>query len=241
MNTIKCLHCLDLEEFQELIEKELKLTRWYVYNDTLQNRTEAIQNTPRYRKIRKTADENNIQYDDKEVITWFDSLNLLYYAIKGFHPSYFKEHVYIIQEYCIPFTNKRADYLIVYQNKILILEFSFNKLGYAFNYEKKLNQAKNYKELLSSRLPNEIEIGIHTIIVDAEKENNGHTLIHKEGTDEIPNEDKIKDLTMFISLFFKRPQIELNPFSKIKKFFKKDRYLALQSLLDLSEQIGENE
>ena len=59
-----------------------------------------------------------------------------------------RNKIRILQEYCIPYSCKRADYLLVYENKILILEFSFNKLGYELQYETKLQQAIGYKEII---------------------------------------------------------------------------------------------
>ena len=108
-----------------------------------------------------------------------------------------------MQEYCIPYSNKRADYLLVYDNKILILEFSFNKLGYELQYETKLQQAIGYKELLGNILPKEVDIGTYMFLVEAEEDKWGGA-IYVDDTEKLPNQDKIEHLAKYIEKFFKK-------------------------------------
>ena len=119
------------------------------------------------------------------------------------------EDLTIIQEYGIPFSNKRADYVLVYQNKILIIEFSFDRLGDIYKYETKLNQAMGYKELLTNVLPPHIEVGTYTFIIEPEIDEQGKRIEkwnkYEKKNDLISNE-KIRDLGTYISLFFKKEQ-----------------------------------
>jgi len=108
---------------------------WFIRDDKITNRTDAIYLSDRYGKIKQQADINGISYNDIEVATWFDTLVTLYYVFDRVEDEDIRNNLKILQEYCIPYSRKRADYLLIYDNKILILEFSFNKLNYEFNYE----------------------------------------------------------------------------------------------------------
>ena len=132
-----------------------------------------------------------------------DTLNILYYVFKNIEDEKLREKIRILQEYCIPYSNKRADYLLVYDNKILILEFSFKKLGYELQYETKLLQAIGYKELLGNILPKETDIGTYMFLVEAEEDKAGGA-IYIEGTEYLPNYYKIELLAKYIEKFFKK-------------------------------------
>ena len=109
-----------------------------------------------------------------------------------------RNNLKILQEYCIPYSRKRADYLLIYDNKILILEFSFNKLNYEFNYETKLQQAIGYKELLSNILPKEIEIGTYTFLLEPEEDARGKTIYFEvDGEKHTANHCKMYDLAKY--------------------------------------------
>lgn len=92
---------------------------------------------------------------------------------------------------------------MVYKNKILILEFSFDRLGDKF--ETKLNQAVNYKELLSNLLPSYIKIGTYTFLINPEVDHSGKYILKYNRytqADEQANNEKMIDLAEYINLFF---------------------------------------
>ena len=103
----------------------------------------------------------------------------------------------LIQEFHIPFTNKRADYLIINKNKILILEFSYSHWkDTEYQFQTKLNQVINYKELLSNLISKNIEIGTYTFIINPENINH------------LANEEQIQNLNNYIEFFFKERYID---------------------------------
>lgn len=178
---------------------------WFIRDDKITNRTDAIYLSDRYGKIKQQADINGISYNDIEVATWFDTLVKLYYVFDRVEDEDIRNNLKILQEYCIPYSRKRADYLLIYDNKILILEFSFNKLNYEFNYETKLQQAIGYKELLSNILPKEIEIGTYTFLLEPEEDARGKTIyIELDGEKYTANHWKMDDLAKYIEKFFKK-------------------------------------
>lgn len=104
----------------------------------------------------------------------------------------------------IPFTNKRADYLLVYENKIIITEFSYNKFDNEdYHYNIKLNQVIGYKELISNILSNDIDIATYTF------------LIHPEGSGIDPNMDQIENFIEYIKFFIEKKSI--SAYKELKK------------------------
>ena len=216
---MKCLYQLSVDELNKLVEKDLCLTYWNIRNDKITSRTDAIHFSDRYVKIKKQANVNGISYNDIEVVTWFDTLVTLYYVFDRVEDEDIRNNLKIMQEYCIPYSRKRADYILVYDNKILILEFSFNKLNYEFNYETKLQQAIGYKELLSNILPKEIDIGTYTFLIEPEEDANGKIIyIEVDGEQYTTNHWGMNDLANYI-----------------EKFFKKNLRLAYNAILQIDE------
>lgn len=200
---IQCLFNFDYEELIDIVENLLHIKNWFVRKVDIDTRTENISKTDRFLCLKTLAEEKNIDFDTREVVTWLDSLTTLYYVFDKIEDEHLRDSIKIIQEYCIPYTKKRADYLLIYNNKILIIEFSFNKLGYELQYETKLQQAIGYKELLSNILPKEIDIGTYTFLIEPEEDEHGNTLKIKN-TDYFANHYKIEDLAKFIEKFFNK-------------------------------------
>ena len=200
---MNCLHYLTYGDFTELVEDILELSNWGVRNAGIQDRTLAITGTPRFETLKSRAIEKSYKFNDGEIVTWIDSLSILYRVFNQIPDERLREKLIILQEYCIPYSNKRADFLLVHHNKILILEFSFRKMEYEFQYETKLSQAIGYKELLSSILPNEIEIGTYTFLVEAE-EDDWVTPRYIGNKRELPNDAQIANLAKYIEMFFNK-------------------------------------
>lgn len=212
---MKCLYELNVHKMEELWNG-LKLYKWYIRNDKITTRTQSASSLNRFNVLKERALKLGFSFNDTEVITWLDTLTTLCCVFQSMVDEHLKSNILVLQEYCIPFSNKRADYLLVYDNKILIIEFSFNKLGYEFNYETKLQQAIGYKELLGNILPKEIDIGTYTFLLEPEEDKNGNT-INIGDTDKLPNDFKINALANFIEEFFKKNEnLAINSLSRFK-------------------------
>lgn len=200
---MNCLHDMNYKDIVDLAENELGIDLWRVRNARIQERTESISYTAKFETLKNLALSKGYTFSDIEVVTWIDSLSILYRVFEKIEDTKLRASIRLLQEYRIPFSNKRADFILVYHNKILILEFSFKKLGYELQYETKLSQAIGYKELLSSILPKEIEIGTFTFLVEAEEEGFEQP-IYVDGNNRLPNDDQIENLAKYIERFFKK-------------------------------------
>lgn len=200
---MKCLYELSVKKLNELVLKNLHLKNWFVRDDKIENRHYAIVGSERFEILKKRASSMKYIFNDTEIVTWLDTLCEMYYVFSCIEDEHLKDNIVILQEYCIPFSNKRADYLLVYDDKILIVEFSFRKLGYEFNYETKLLQATSYKELLGNILPKDIEIGTYTFLLKPEEDKNGNA-IYVNGDDDLPNNREISLFAEYIEKFFNK-------------------------------------
>ena len=218
---MNCLYDMTYDDLKELVEDVLHLEYWCVRDDELQNRMDSIAYSDRFKELKERATEKGYAFNDIEIVTWLDTLNILYYVFDKMEDERLRDEIRILQEYCIPYSNKRADYLLVYDNKILILEFSFNKLGYELQYETKLQQAIGYKELLGNILPKEVDIGTYMFLVEAEEDKWGGA-IYVDDTEKLPNQDKMKHLAKYI-----------------ERFFKKNKNFAVDALLRISTETDE--
>lgn len=202
---MKNLHWLNYDEFNKLIKEELYLENWLVYDMDAEKRAKMIDYTNKYQYLKKWAEEQDIT-KSAEIISWLDTLNLMYYVLDYVDPK-IRNELQILQEMEIPFTHKRADYVLVYRKKILIIEFSFQKLNGRYKFEEKLNQAVGYKELLSNVMPPHIEIGTYTFIIEPETDKSGNVVkkLNKYSNEqELPNNEKIQEFGGYINLFFKK-------------------------------------
>ena len=214
---MNCLYDMRYDDLKELVEDILHLEYWCVRDDELQSRMDAIAYSDRFKELKARATEKGYAFNDIEIVTWLDTLNILYYVFDKIEDERLREELRILQEYCIPYSNKRADYLLVYDNKILILEFSFNKLGYELQYETKLQQAIGYKELLGNILPKEVDIGTYMFLVEAEEDRWGGA-IYVDDTEKLPNQDKMEQLAKYIEKFFKKSEdFAINALERISR------------------------
>ena len=59
---MKCLYELNVDQLNELVEKELYLKSWFIRDDKITKRTGSVQHSERVRKIKKQADKKGISY-----------------------------------------------------------------------------------------------------------------------------------------------------------------------------------
>ena len=168
---MKALFNGTVKQFKQFTDSELKLNNWIIYDMNIYERYEIVRNNSYIEKLKECASVNDINHEEAEIISWLDSQMILLHIFKALNKEEVLKDMYIIQEYHIPFTNKRADYLLVKNNKIMIIEFSYAKLDKKeYQYQNKLNQVINYKELISNVLPHLIDISTYTFILHPEED-----------------------------------------------------------------------
>lgn len=196
---MKALFNGTIKEFKKTTKSNLQFNKWKVFEMNIEDRYDCVQDNSYVNKLHEIAKSNNIKHDECETISWLDSQSIMLKVInkmEKFDYDNLLNNMRIIQEFHIPFTNKRADYLLVYENKIIIVEFSYNKFDNEdYHYNIKLNQLIGYKELISNILSNDIDIATFTF------------LIHPEDVNENSNQEQIENFVEYIKFFMKKKSI----------------------------------
>lgn len=196
-----------IEDFRKFTKSELKLDKWNIQSKKIKERYDLVRKYKYITTLNETAKSNDIEFDDCETISWLDSQSIMLKTITLMEKKLTKDdqrNIRLIQEYHIPFTNKRADYLLVYENKILIIEFSYNKFeNEEYHYHTKLNQVIGYKELISNILSKDIDIATFTF------------LIHPEDVNENSNQEQIENFVEYIKFFMEKKSI--SAYEELKK------------------------
>lgn len=176
--------------------KEIKNFIWQIKDDDIETRKKAIMKKTYFKELSKLANENDINYDDVEIVSWMDNLAIMKIILESLKDKY--NETTIIQELIMPKTNKRADFALFKDNKILIIEFSFTIWNESKRFKKKHKQVIKYKEELESILSKNIIIKTYTFLIEPE-ENDNYL--------EFPNNSKkIKNLIKYIIDFFEEKQ-----------------------------------
>lgn len=196
---MKALFNGTIKEFKKTTKSDLQLNKWKVFEMNIEDRYDWVQDNSYVNKLHEIAKSNDIKYDKYEIISWLDSQSIMLKIINKMEKLGFDNllnKVRIIQEFHIPFTNKRADYLLVYENKIIIIEFSYNKFeNKDYHYNIKLNQVIGYKELISNILPKDIDIATYTF------------LLYPEENDENSNQEQIENFVEYINFFMEKKSV----------------------------------
>lgn len=210
---MKYLYNYSIQEFINSTENN-GLENWWIFNQNIHERYNSIKNNLYVKLFKAKAIKNNIQFSDEEIVSWIDNIQIIYctlnYIKEILNKSKQKEilkNIQIIGEYHIPYSSKRADIIMVKDNKILIIELSYKKENMNRNdkYQEKLNQVMNYKELLENALPKHIEIATYSFPIEPETDELGKPM---KTISKITNESTTKNydyccyLAKFIINFF---------------------------------------
>lgn len=195
-----------ISSYYNLLKEDIRAYNWEIQNKSIKERYEYVKKYSYFNVLKETADNNEIKYNDYEIISWLDSMSILYKCFQLLKDKILKNNrddyldiysnITIIQEYNIPFTNKRPDYLLILNNQILIIEFSYSKIDNKdYQFQTKLNQVINYKELINNLLSDKINIGTYTFIIHPEDENKN------------ANKKEIENFVDFLIYYFKNTRI----------------------------------
>jgi hypothetical protein len=181
-------HFNNINEMQELAKKiDFPIKYWKITNESLEKRVELAKDEKFFTKMQKYAN-NKFEFNEEEIITWFDNMYLINKVLSNFESQ--NNNIHIIQELCLPFSNKRSDIVLCYENKILIIEFSYTKHKSEYKYDTKLDQAIRYKVLLENVVSSDKIIGTYVFLNKPDEENKNI------------NNNEILKLQNFIEYFF---------------------------------------
>lgn len=199
---------------------EIDQIKWRIEKEYLKDRAVYYSKMKLYQTLKKMFLEKNISIfplKNEEIITWVDTLCLLKrLMILLFKRGIQTDKISIIMEYPLVFGNHmRADYLLVYDHLLLVLEFGmFNQdeRRSEERYTKKLQESISYRQLLSNLVSNKIDVVNYVMIYRPEYSRvNNHNI--EENIEY--NKNELEKLCNFIAHLVKlqdeaRPMMQLN-------------------------------
>lgn len=165
---IKALNIFNsINEFLNYTKDLYDVEKWIIKPGDYKERAQRIESKDYYIKIKNLFNEKNLI--DKHIactqlITYFDTMHLMYKLLSKFNNELLKNELKIIQEYKIgTIENERPDYVLVFRNTIILLEFSKCDIGKNKNKtsNEKMNQLNNYENYLKQTLKDYSKINIY--------------------------------------------------------------------------------
>lgn len=197
---MKALFNGTIKEFKNFTKSDLQLDNWKIYDMEIEDRYNRVKENSYVKQLHKKASNSGITYDKCETISWLDSQSIMLKVINRLGKlscSEIVNNIKLIQEFQIPFTKKRSDYLLIFEDKILIVEFSYNKFeNIEYQYFTKLNQVIGYKELVSNIVSKDVYISTYTF------------LLHPDNNDSDVNKEEIDNFVKYIKFIFEKKQVD---------------------------------
>jgi hypothetical protein len=197
-----CLH--NFKNYKEIEKRYPKIKSWIISSGKYEDRLKKLSNSNIYKSITEHAKSFILKHNEKEILSWIDSLDLINKIFQNDNLNQeLKDSAVIIQEYVLPYTkNNRPDFLIIKNNKILILEFTFQNSIFI----DKAQQCFTYKQILEQFLPKNIECISYIF---------SYTNETKEDNENLNNQ--VNTCISFINHFFETTQA-YNELAKLKEY-----------------------
>lgn len=201
---IKALHIFKgIQEFfrsTEFIEQ----VNWRIEKQLLKDRVQIHKSLSQFSIYKDKFYTKNLSIwdlKDEEIITWFDTCNLLRRVfVNILKKGVLVDDLYIIMEYPLVNGNyMRSDYLLVYERLIFVLEFGmFNQdeKRSEERYTKKLQESVNYRQIIANQVSKDIVVTNYVMIYKPEYDRISNSII-KDNV--LYNNEELKKLIRYIS------------------------------------------
>jgi hypothetical protein len=192
---IKAMNIFEgIDQFYSFTEF-LELKEWHIEKQLLKDRVEYYKDWRYFNLLKRQFEDNRISIWDlksEEIITWFDTLQLLRRIFTLILKKGIKiDNIKIIMEYPLINGNyMRCDYLVIYDRLIFVLEFGmFNQdeKRSEERYTKKLQESINYRQIIANQVAKEIQVVNYVMIYKPEWDRNNNVLL-RENQDYNTNE-----------------------------------------------------
>lgn len=160
-NKIKSLEIFeDINDFFEKTKNLYDVKNWKIQSKSYEERAELIKNYTYFNILKNkfnTSNLTNKSVTDSQIISFLDTLSIMYNVCCLIDDESIKKEMKIIMEYVIPELSKpRIDYILTFRNSMILIEF--NKASTIENLAnetaKKTQQLIGYANMLKSNIIN---------------------------------------------------------------------------------------
>jgi len=181
---------------------------WNIEKQLLKNRVDFYASMDIISSLRNQFKAREISIwplKEEEIITWLDTLSIMRrLMLIVFEKGIEIDKLQIFMEYPLLYGNHmRADYLMIYDRLIIVLEFGmFNQdeKRTEERYTKKLQDSINYRQILSNLISREVKIVNYSMIYRPEFDRSSKTQIDENI---VYNNKEILMLSVFINKLMK--------------------------------------
>jgi hypothetical protein len=181
---------------------------WNIEKQLLKNRVDFYASMDIISSLRNQFKAREISIwplKEEEIITWLDTLSIMRrLMLIVFEKGIEIDKLQIFMEYPLLYGNHmRADYLMIYDRLIIVLEFGmFNQdeKRSEERYTKKLQDSINYRQILSNLISREVKIVNYSMIYRPEFDRSSKTQIDENI---VYNNKEILMLSVFINKLMK--------------------------------------
>lgn len=178
----------NIYEYNKYVENLYKVSKWEIRPETYEERAKKLSKFSYWNILKDEFNEKkltNKNLNDSQLVTYFDTMYLMYQLLNEITNEKIKNEMKIIQEYRIDTLNKpRIDYLLTYRNDIILLEFGKSTpKDLSKSLTEKQRQLDGYKNALINNLENNEKYKITSIPIiylseenEANKNNNADAL-----------------------------------------------------------------
>lgn len=200
---IKCMYHFENVAKFNLFTEILEKTRWNIEKQLLKERAVYYASNYFYNELKQQFIRNDLTIwplKDEEIITWIDTLSIMRRVMMQlFKKGINGEKLNVFMEYPLVYGNHmRADYLIVYERLIIVLEFGmFNQdeKRSEERYTKKLQDSITHRQVLANVMDSTIKVVNYVMIYRPEFDRTRNAYINENIT---YNDDEISLLRNFI-------------------------------------------
>lgn len=178
----------NIYKYNDYVENLYNVSKWEIRPETYEERAKKLSKFSYWNILKNEFNEKkltNKNLTDNQLVTYFDTMYLMYQLLNEITNEKIKNEMKIIQEYRIDTLNKpRIDYLLTYRNDIILLEFGKSTpkdLGKSLT--EKQRQLDGYKNALINNLENNEKYKITCIPIiylseenESNKNNNCETI-----------------------------------------------------------------
>lgn len=185
---------------------------WQIEKQLLKNRVEIHSNLEIISNLRSRFNSKKISIwplKEEEIITWLDTISIMRrLAMIIFEKGLQLDKMHLVMEYPLLYGNHmRADYLLIYDRLIIILEFGmFNQdeKRSEERYTKKLQDSINYRQIISNLVSDKITVVNYSMVYRPEYDRHNNLFIEDNI---LYNNNEIVLLSNFIFRLLKEQDI----------------------------------
>lgn len=148
----------NISEFNKYVKNLYHVNKWEIKAETYEKRAEVLSKYPYWAKLKNEFNNKNLtdkNLTNNQLVTYFDTMYLMYNLLDRINLLNIRNEMKIIQEYRIDAPNKpRIDYLLVFRNDLILLEFSKaqNIDSISKTLTEKQRQLEGYEKTLKNSL-----------------------------------------------------------------------------------------